>query len=147
MIRAALFDIDGTLADNSHRQSHLEAMPKDWDAFHAKMLRDTPRENVVELARHLAEGQCMIVCLTGRPERYRKETAQWLSLHDVPHVALYMRPDGDHRPAEEFKAAIYEEKIRHAFDVRLVLEDDDQVVDMWRELGIECWQVNAKGGA
>ncbi len=38
----AVVDIDGVLADATHRQHHLEGRPKDWDAFFAAVGEDPP---------------------------------------------------------------------------------------------------------
>src|SRR5659263_561226 len=36
----AVFDIDGVLADVRHRLPHVQARPKDWDAFFAAIGKD-----------------------------------------------------------------------------------------------------------
>ena len=54
---------------------------------------------------------------------------------------LYMRPTGDYRTDTEWKRECYESYIKPVYDVRLVLDDRASVVAMWRELGLECWQV------
>ena len=48
-MKAAIFDMDGTLSDPSHRLHHLDG-EKDWKAFHDGMIDDAPNEGVVELA-------------------------------------------------------------------------------------------------
>ena len=35
-MKAFIFDIDGTLADASHRLHHIQNGNKDWDAFFAR---------------------------------------------------------------------------------------------------------------
>jgi hypothetical protein len=39
------------------------------------------------------------------------------------------------------KREIFDRSIRHVWQVRGVLDDRDQVVRMWRDLGLTCAQV------
>tara|TARA_R110002020_G_scaffold227539_13_gene438195 strand:+ start:10087 stop:10632 length:546 start_codon:yes stop_codon:yes gene_type:complete len=59
------------------------------------------------------------------------------------HIELYMREEGDNRKDSIVKREMYEEYIKPHYNVKLVLDDRNQVVDMWRELGLPCWQVAA----
>ena len=55
-----------------------------------------------------------------------------------------MREDTDHRPDWQVKREIYEREIKDKYNVIGVFEDRQQCVDMWRSLGLTCFQV-AKG--
>ena len=46
----AVFDIDGVLADVSHRLPFVARRPKDWDAFFAAAVDDPPFAQGVALA-------------------------------------------------------------------------------------------------
>ena len=50
VIRIAVFDIDGVLADVRHRLHHVERSPKNWDGFFAEMVDDAPLEPPLDLA-------------------------------------------------------------------------------------------------
>ena len=52
-----------------------------------------------------------------------------------------MRAAGDDRKDEIIKREIYNREIKPAFDVLCVLDDRDQVVRMWRAMGLTCLQV------
>jgi hypothetical protein len=52
-----------------------------------------------------------------------------------------MREAGDHRPDWIVKKEIYNNLISKEFDVKLVFDDRQQVVDMWRSIGLTCFQV------
>jgi hypothetical protein len=52
-----------------------------------------------------------------------------------------MRVAGDHRKDSIVKQEIFENHIDGMFDVQFVLDDRDQVVTMWRSLGLQCFQV------
>lgn len=46
-----IFDIDGTLADCSHRLHWIQSKPKNWNAFFAGMA--APEEDLVVVVNHL----------------------------------------------------------------------------------------------
>lgn len=141
--KAIVCDLDGTLCDIAHRKHLIEKAPKEWDLFHTRMVYDTPNHNVgVVVATHIALGYVPIF-VTGRFEKYRELTGQWLAKHyeEFLGVPLFMRADGDFRKDDVVKREIYQEKIEPHYSVRLVLDDRNHVVDMWRDLGLECWQV------
>ncbi|MHC3467468.1 phosphatase domain-containing protein [Streptomyces sp. 7R007] len=121
----AVFDLDNTLADTAHRQRFLERKPRDWDAFFAAAPDDPPIPEGVALARESAK-ECEIVYLTGRPERCRRDTLDWLAAHGLPDGRLHMRRDADRRPARRTKL----ETLRTLARTReiAVLVDDDELV-------------------
>lgn len=143
---AYIFDIDGTLADCSHRLHFINGEKKYWDSFYVALKDDKSICDIVGLALIIAvhTGHAIIL-ITGRPERTRQATIKWLDEYTgLWPCKLYMRPDGDHRPDYELKRDIYEREIKDKYDVAGVFEDRQQVVDMWRALGLTCYQV-AKG--
>ena len=52
-----------------------------------------------------------------------------------------MRPEGDTRKDAILKREIYEREIRNRYNVAYVLDDRDQTVRVWRDLGLTCLQV------
>lgn len=139
MIEAYIFDIDGTLADCTHRLIHIDTDfgKKDWDTFYSLCSKDQPIEDVCRIYREL---HADVICITGRTEKYREQTEQWLNDNDLPFHDLFMRPDGDHRPDYAVKQEIFEKHIKGKYKILGVFEDRDQVVKMWRELGLTCFQ-------
>ncbi|WP_181804261.1 phosphatase domain-containing protein [Streptomyces shenzhenensis] len=122
----AVFDIDGVVADVSHRVVHLTAAPPDWETFFALAGSDTPLpQGLALVAEVLATHE--VAWLTGRPERIRAVTTDWLSAQGLPTGHLHMRPDGDDRPASVLKSAWLVELARIR-PVAVVVEDDDAVV-------------------
>lgn len=157
--KAFIFDIDGTIADCSHRLHFLKPpaglihfkkdetdWKPDWDAFYDACGEDNLIMSVVRLCRALRHSGAGIIYVTGRPERIRDKTAKWIIHNGLPEFSLatrlFMRKDGDHRPDYEVKREIYETQIRNEYDVIGVFEDRKQCVDMWRALGLQCYQVN-----
>lgn len=67
---------------------------------------------------------------------------RWYPGHwDNNWYELHMREEGDMRQDSVVKEEIYRKEIEPRFNVHLVLDDRNQVVDMWRKLGLPCWQV------
>jgi phosphoglycolate phosphatase-like HAD superfamily hydrolase len=142
-----IFDIDGTLADISHRLHFIQQKPADWREFFSQCGDDAPIEDVIELARKLAETSELIY-VTGRSDECRAETVAWLKAHKVPTWArkVYMRKAGDHRPDHLVKAELLDEliadwKVPTHFQIAGVFEDRKQVVDMYRAKGLRVFQV------
>ena len=53
----------------------------------------------------------------------------------------FMRPDGDYTPDEVLKRGWLESRPKILERVFLVIDDRQKVVDMWREMGLTCFQV------
>ncbi|MER5519937.1 hypothetical protein [Streptomyces sp. NPDC002763] len=123
----AVFDIDNTLADTAHRQRFLERKPRDWDAFFAAAPHDPPLAEGITLAVATAE-ECEIVYLTGRPDRYRRDTLDWLAAHGLPEGRVHMRRNADRRPARHAKLEILR-RLAERREVRVLVDDDELVCD------------------
>lgn len=129
----AVFDIDGVLADVTHRLHFLEHRPKDWDGFFAAAPADPPLAEGVVLAQEAA-GDCEVVYVTGRPEQCRRDTVEWLRRHGLPEGRLEMRRGRDRRPARLAKPELLERIARDRV-VAVVVDDDAQVCDAYERAG------------
>ena len=140
-----LFDLDGTLSDADHRVHFAKA--GDWDLFHAVAGHDKPRARVAAFFRAVCAMGGHAVIVTGRPERYRNPTVDWLDRHDLLPWRLLMRPDLDRRSDPVAKLELLGEFCREHWDlppsevVLAALEDRGKVVEAFRGAGIETWQV------
>lgn len=153
-MKIIVVDLDGTVCDTAHRD-HL-AQAKDWGAFHAAAKDDQPRADVATFLRifmRYRPDDFVLVACTGRNERYRQATLEWLIKNDLAVFdTILMRSDGDWRPDVEVKPAMLHD-FMSSFDVSkgifpkvaFILEDRDKVVEAWRNLGYACWQVQATG--
>ena len=143
-----IFDIDGTLADITHRLHFIQGEKKDWEGFYGAMDKDQPIYEIALLLRLLifttmTDTEYKVIFVTGRPEKYREKTMKWLD--NIVHIEnlnerLFMRKDGDYRQDYVVKREIVE-KLREQGSIRMAFEDRNQVVQMYRSLGIRCLQV------
>lgn len=149
MAMVALIDIDGVCANPGNRIAFINPSNKaelgpdwkpDWDSFFDAMAEDKPIIPVRDFLWAI-EFKYHIVYITGRPHSHREVTLEWLQANTFPRGMLVMRASKDHRPDYKVKRELYEKVvIPFCGKADLVLEDRDQVVEMWRELGLLCLQ-------
>ena len=128
---AIICDIDGTLAKMSDRK------PYDWMRVGEDSLVE-PVRFMLQCANDLS---VKIIVVSGRDAVCRDLTVNWLLANGVPFDELYMRPEGNNEKDVIIKRRIFDEKLRDRFTIKFVLDDRNQVVEMWRGLGLLCCQV------
>lgn len=135
MTRYLLFDVDGVLADCTHRLKF--AKDKDYEKFYGdkQMSDDTPIDGGWELLRILfttenyVEEDVKLIIVTGRPDYKQKITDMWLAYQNTqgfyfPRVdAYYMRREGDYRPSPVVKRELVQK-----FMVDFSPEKDDTII-------------------
>jgi hypothetical protein len=162
-----IFDLDGTLALTEHRQHFVEKPSKcskrdgdpskdcdcvlickfkpDWTAFFAACVDDEPNKPVIDTLLRLVECGCDVWIWSGRSSEVMKQTQDWLAdqLGGYGHgIPLCMRVEGDFTPDEDLKKAWLNDMT--SYDRRrlvAVFDDRRKVVDMWRSIGVPCFQV------
>lgn len=128
---AIICDLDGTLCLHNGRS------PYDTE----KCEQDGINWPVWELLfRNWAK---KIIFVSGRDEQYREKTTNWLKTHLewLKDWELYMRPHDNREDDSIVKRALFDQYIRGKYNVDFVLDDRTRVVDMWRSLGLTCFQV------
>jgi hypothetical protein len=136
-------DIDGTLANIEHRLHHIKSLANvspDWHRFNSECENDPVINASAELIRLASKGGWKIALSTGRTRAIAVQTKLWLARNGIPYDLLLMRPEGDYRSDYVIKAEHYEKHLRGK-NILFVLEDRDRVVEMWRGLGLNCFQV------
>lgn len=129
---AIICDLDGTL-------SHLNGR-NPYDATHCD--EDGLNHIVRDILWRFGNTGTRIVLVSGREAAYREPTLRFLEKHNIPFDVLLMRSTGDARKDSVVKEEIYKYNIKELYNVLFVLDDRDQVVAMWREQGLQCFQVN-----
>lgn len=128
---AYIVDIDGTLAHMTNRS------PYDY----TKVSDDSLDENVASIVRLLHDSGKKIIIVSGRSNVCGQDTIDWLKKNTIDYYELHMRKEGDSRRDTEVKAEIYTNHIEGKYNVLGVFDDRDQVVAMWRGLGLKVYQV------
>lgn len=140
-MQTVIFDLDGTLANIKHRRVYLDETPPNWQAFNRNMKDDAPNVSVVELYKTLWNtGKYNIVIVSGRSNEFRKFTEQWLFWNKISYSQLLMREKDDFRSDHLIKEDILKKLKSIGSEIAFVVDDRQQVVDMWRRNGITCLQ-------
>jgi hypothetical protein len=133
-----IVDIDGTLANIGHRRHFMEQEKKDWDSFYKEMHKDKPNYWCTQLIVKMTP-YYEIILLSGRPDNYRNITEQWLKEWNIPYKELIMRKSGDFRKDAIIKEELFDQHLNNK-EILFVVDDRQQVVDMWRKKGLTCLQ-------
>jgi predicted kinase len=128
---AVIFDIDGTVAHMNGRS------PYDY----SKVLTDLPDRAVIETAHLYDKAGYQVIFLSGRKYECFNDTMEWLCTYVDIGFQLLMRPDGDDRRDAIVKYELFDKYLRSEYNVVSVYDDRNQVVDMWRKLGLKTYQV------
>lgn len=153
-------DIDGTVADLTHRRVYVRSKPKNWPAFERAIPQDTPIQWVIDAVNRLYDAGWTVVMMSGRSEKSKNVTVEWLAKHGVKYHAIYMRrkfeyeadgvtpkltrlgkPLGDFRRDDIVKRELLDVARADGYTPDVVFDDRDQVVAMWRSNSIPVVQV------
>jgi predicted kinase len=131
--KAIICDLDGTLALLNGRNP--------FDA--AKCEDDILNKPVAKVLKTFQDLGYKILFLSGRKEEHKPHTLRWLAQNNITFDMIELRKTDDGRMDAIVKKELFETHIAHKYYVEFVLDDRNQVVDLWRnELGLTCFQVN-----
>ena len=130
--QAVICDLDGTLAIHNGRS------PYDFEQC------DTDKLNVpvYHLLWAMAAAGTKIIYLSGRDDSVQSKTENWLRCNSCPEGPLFMRKTGDTRKDCIVKSELFDREIRGKYQVVFCIDDRDQVVALWRAMGLTCLQAN-----
>lgn len=131
--KAVICDLDGTLSLLNGRDPY-DASSADED------LLNVPVARVLQMAK--AQGY-KVILLSGREQLYREPTERFLSKYQIAYDLLLMRTTNDYRKDNIIKKELFQQEIAGKYFIEFLLDDRNQVVDMWRkDLQLPCFQVN-----
>ena len=143
--KTVIFDLDGTLAliDDRRKLSTKPNGKLDWDIFFdpKNISLDKPNTPVIKTAQLFHSQGFRIVILSGRSDRTKDVTIDWLDKHKVPFDLLQQRPEDKHFWPDNKLKQHWLDTLVDKDDVFAVFDDRNQVVDMWRQNGLTCFQV------
>lgn len=141
--KAIMCDLDGTLSLLNGRNP--------YDASTCD--KDLPNYPVLETLKLYYDAEYQIIFCSGREDKYKEQTERFLETHFVTYFIdlskepfkrdykLFMRKTGDLRKDSIIKEEIFNESIRDKYNVLFVMDDRNQVVEGWRDIGLTCFQV------
>mgnify|MGYP006275279647 CR=1 FL=1 len=122
MKQPIVFDIDGTLTAEPYSEGNLLT------------LRENAAMMLVALGLQLERP---LVISTARPERFRKDTQNWLSSHGINPVTVHMRPNDQEGIPDWMIKQDHLQMIEVEFGTPQVwVDDNDSVIAMLRSNNI-----------
>lgn len=144
--KAIICDLDGTMALMNGRNP--------YDASTCD--QDLPNIPVVETIKLFQQAGYNVIFCSGREDKYKEPTERFIQqyfsqeIYDIGLKSfrpfscpyhLFMRKTGDQRKDAIIKKEIFDNNIRDKFNILFVLDDRNQVVEGWRDMGLTCFQV------
>lgn len=140
------FDLDGTIANVSHRRQYVATKPRNWDAWNKGLVNDKPHLPVQKVFQALRQDQEVdLIIVSGRSDDYKEQTIKWLTDHEIFYDQIFMRKYKDHRDDSVVKSEIADE-IEKTHNILGVFDDRRRVVDTWLQRGIWVFDVGQGQG-
>ena len=140
-----IFDLDGTLALIEERRSRARLSNGKMNfnvMFDPRLINlDEPNWPVINSFKALKQAGFQVGIFSGRSNRTEEATKAWLANYGVEPDLMVMREDGDYTPDDQLKSAWLVKYFGNGSEVEAIFDDRQKVVDMWREMGITCFQV------
>lgn len=131
--KAVICDLDGTLSLLNGRDPYSAATCDN----------DLLNEPVAAALKMAKQQGYQVILLSGREGKFREPTVRFLDKHQIGYDLLLMRTSNDFRKDNIIKRELFEGEIQGKYFVEFLLDDRNQVVDMWRkDLHLPCFQVN-----
>ena len=131
-----VYDIDGTLADASHRRHFVGGEKKDWQQFLKASAEDKLVQSAADMwAEHVREGYVIIV-MSGRPAWLAETTRLWLAKHGLHPEKQLMRDNKDRSPDANIKRYYLHQLRRQGYNVLMAVDSRKEAAAMWKEEGI-----------
>lgn len=144
--KAVIWDLDGTLSNDKARAHFVEVeqgRKRDWRSYFDAIDEDPPIAASMVLLRALHRDGIRIVFLTGRPEYTRPKTESWLRANGLTEYDhLLMRPEGEFRPAGEFKVDEIR-RLQEEYELVCAFEDRIDVAEHLRQVGVPVFLFGA----
>jgi hypothetical protein len=129
---AYMCDVDGTVALNTGGRSPFDM---------TRVKEDSVNIPVANVIRALAASGYQIIIMTGRDESAVEDTRQWFQDNRIFYHDIFARPVGNYEKDSIVKYDLFKRHVEPFYRVKGVFDDRQQVVDMWRKIGLTCFQV------
>jgi hypothetical protein len=140
-----LVDFDHTIANSFWRDSMIGTVS--WDEYHEQSKHDKPFWNIVQMINTLWYGGHTIIGITGRTEKHRKLTTNWLLKHDINIDEMLMRPDDVFLKNAEMKVKMVEDRFKKDFrNICCLIDDNEETILAFFNLGITTLQIRNING-
>lgn len=138
---AIICDIDGTVSLMNGRD------PFDLDKVDTDIVHEPVRELLNIIYSNYRYQHTHLIFVSGRDDKCKVLTRLWIIDNIISYIddnadwQLHMRKNNDYRKDAIIKEEIYHEFIENKYNILFVLDDRNQTVEKWRELGLPTFQV------
>ena len=133
--KAIVLDMDSTLCFNT------SGRPWYGKGAAEGMLNDIPNIPIVNLVNVYDNIGYWIFIITGRDESLKNSTETWLDNNNVMYSDVLYRKEKDFRKSAEIKKELITDLLKD-YNVELIIDDAEPVVEMYREMGLTVLQPN-----
>ena len=135
---AIVVDMDATLCLN------ITGRPFYGEGAAEGMVNDEPVTEICDMIRTLhRSGEYSLIVLSGREDtpEIREATETWLHNHDLWPTEVLLRSIGDYSKGEICKKKLIEHVLK-SYNVKLIIDDNNRCVKMYRDMGLTVLQPN-----
>lgn len=129
--KAAIFDLDGTMCNISHRNP--------YDASNCN--KDIPNQHVVDLCKLLSKNDYEIFFFSGREDKHRTMTEEWLNFYFGTNYSLFMRESNNFEDDRLLKERLFNTYIKNKYNCKLWVDDRLRVCKFIYESGLPLFRV------
>lgn len=124
-------DLDGTMCNISHRNP--------YDASTCN--KDLPNQHVVELCRLFYTNNYKIFFFSGREDKHRDMTVEWLNYNFGGNYELHMRETGNFEDDRKLKERFFNSFIKDKFNCKAWVDDRLRVAEFVYQAGLPLFRV------
>lgn len=130
--KCVVYDLDGSMCLISHRNP--------YDA--SRCIDDTPHEHVVELCKLHHDTGHKIFFFSGREDKHRAMTEEWLNTHFGYPYELWMRETDNFEDDVKLKERLFNTHIDGKYNLRAWVDDRNKVCKWVYENKLPLFRVN-----
>ena len=127
----AIFDLDGTMANISHRSP--------YDASNCN--KDKPNLHVVNFAKLLHENGHTIFFFSGREDKHKAMTEEWLDKHFGKSYSLHMRETENFEKDVLLKDRLFKTHVANKYNCKAWVDDRLQIARYVYDMGLPLFRV------
>ena len=129
MNKAIICDLDYTLS-----------IPKDRNIYDVdNCLNDKINPFIYNILSNINTSSTSLLIVTGREQRFKDITIQFLEKKSINYSKIFMRDNGDPRSNEIIKKEIFMKEIKPKWDVIFAIDENPAAAKMYNEdLGLNC---------
>ena len=132
-----LCDLDGTLADTTHRHSLAPTATNGstWSAYAKACTGDIPNFDLLQLLDVLSR-RYLVHLISGRDGSALRETKEWLFAYDVPYDSVTLRPEDDETYNADLKVRYIRQLREKGLKPFILFDDWKPTIEAVRREGV-----------